>query len=46
MTKEELQQVGRKTRKLITMYEGLHPKSCVGRVYTARKQDVVKEEVS
>ena len=35
--KSELQAVDRKTRKLFTIYEGLHPKSTVGRLYIPRK---------
>ena len=32
-----MQAVDRKTRKLFTIYEGLHPKSTVGRLYIPRK---------
>ena len=35
-TKEELQQMDRKTRKLIPIYEGLHPRSSVDRLYIPR----------
>ena len=35
-TKEELQQVDRKTRKLTTIYGGLYPWSCVDRLYITR----------
>ena len=38
-TKEEKQQLDRrKTRKLLTMHKGLHPKSNVGRLYIPRKE--------
>ena len=52
-TKEKLQQKDRKTRKLITIYGRLHPKSCVDRLYIPRSdgrrglvsaKDSVKEE--
>ena len=33
----ELQAIDRKTRKLFTIYEGLHPKSDVDRLYIPRK---------
>ena len=33
----ELQAIDRKTRKLFTIYEGLHPKSDVDRLYMPRK---------
>ena len=36
--KNELQVIDRKTRKLFTIYEALHPKSDVGRLYTPRKK--------
>ena len=45
--------MGMKTRKLIIIYEGLHPKSCVDRLYIPRNDggkglvsvwDCVKEE--
>ena len=35
-TKDELKQIDRKTRKLITMYRGLHPRSDVDRLYVDR----------
>ena len=35
--KEELRQFDRKTRKLLTMHDGLHPKSNVDRIYLPRK---------
>ena len=35
-TKELLQQMDRFTRKLITIYGGLHPRSCVDRLYIPR----------
>ena len=38
-TKEEKQQLDRRrTRKLLTMHKGLHPKSNVGRLYIPRKE--------
>ena len=37
-TKEELQQLDRRTRKLLTMHKGLHPKSNVDRLYISRKE--------
>ena len=36
--KSELQAIGRKTRKLFTIYGALHPKSDVDRLYIARKE--------
>ena len=36
--KEELQKLDRKTRKLMTMYGVLHPKSDVDRIYISRKE--------
>ena len=38
-TKEELQQMDRKTRKLIKIYEGLHPLSYVDRLYIAKSDE-------
>ena len=38
-TKEELQQMDWKTRKLITIYGGLHPRSCVDRLYMPRSDE-------
>ena len=35
-TKEELQQMGRKIRELITIFGGLQPKSCVDRLHTKK----------
>ena len=35
----ELQAINRKTRKLFTIYEGLHPKSDVDRLYIPRKME-------
>ena len=35
--KEELRQFDRKTRKLLTLHGGLHPKSDVDRLYRSRK---------
>ena len=52
-TKEELRQFDRKTRKLLTMHGGLHPKSDIDRLYLPRKlggrgicsiEDCVEEE--
>ena len=37
-TKEEVQHLDRKTRKLLTMHRGLHPKSNVDRLYIPRKE--------
>ena len=37
-TKEEKQQLDRRTRKLLTIHKGLHPKSNVGRLYIPRKE--------
>ena len=37
-TKEEKQGIDRKTRKLITMHRGLHPKSNTSRIYIPRKE--------
>ena len=37
-TKEEIHQLDRKTRKLLTMHGGLHPKSNVDRWYIPRKE--------
>ena len=36
--KSELQTIDRKTRKLLTIYGALHPKSDVGRLYIPRKE--------
>ena len=33
MDKKELQQMDRKTRKFITVYGGLRPRSCIGKLY-------------
>ena len=38
-TKEELQQMDWKTRKLITIYGGLHPRPCVDRLYMPRSDE-------
>ena len=35
---DELKELDRKTRKLLTMYKGLHPKSDVDRLYVGRKE--------
>ena len=37
--KSELQVIDRKTRKFITMYGALHPKSDVDRLYIRRKEE-------
>ena len=37
-TKSELQAIDRKTRKLLTIYGALHPKSDVDRLYIPRKE--------
>ena len=37
-TKEEVQHLDRKTRKLLTMHGGLHQKSNVDRLYIPRKE--------
>ena len=36
--KSELQDLDRKTRKLLTMHNGLHPKSNVDRIYIPREE--------
>ena len=36
-TKEEFQQNNRKTRNLVIIYGGLHPRPCVNRLYKPRK---------
>ena len=50
---EEIKELERKTRKFLTMYKGLHPKSDVDRLYLSRKdggrgllscEDVIKSE--
>ena len=38
-TKTELQSIDGKTRKLLTMHNGLHPRSDVDRLYIPRKDD-------
>ena len=38
-TKEELQQLDRRTRKLLTMHKGLHRKSNVDGLYISRKEE-------
>ena len=38
-TKEELQQLNRRTRKLLTMHKGLHRKSNVDGLYISRKEE-------
>ena len=35
---DELKELDRKTRKLLTMHKGLHPKSDVNRLYVSRKE--------
>ena len=37
--KSELQAIDRKTRKLFTIYEALHPKSDVDRLYISKKKE-------
>ena len=37
-TKEEKQQLDSRTRNLLTMHKGLHPKSNIGRLYIPRKE--------
>ena len=37
-TQEELRQIDRRTRKLITMYQGMHPRSDVDRMYVEREK--------
>ena len=34
---EELQQMGQRTRKLMTMHKALHPKNDIGRLYESKK---------
>ena len=34
---DKLKELDRKTRKLLTMHKGLHPKSDVDRLYISRK---------
>ena len=36
-TKQELKELDRRTRKLLTMNGGLHPRDCVARLYVPRK---------
>ena len=36
--KEELQEIGRKSRKIMTMNKELHPRSDVARIYVPRKK--------
>ena len=36
-TKQELKELDRRTRKLLTMNGGLHPRDCVARIYVPRK---------
>ena len=38
LRKSELQTIDKKTRKLFTIYEALHPKSDVDRLYITRKE--------
>ena len=38
MTKEEVREMDRKTRKIITMYSGLHPRSNVQWLYLPRSE--------
>ena len=37
-TREELQQMDQRTRKLMTMRKALHPKDDVDRLYVSRKE--------
>jgi len=37
-TQEELRKIDRRTRKLITMYQGMHPRSDVDRIYVEREK--------
>ncbi len=37
-TKEEMKQIDRRTRKLITMHQGMHPRSDVDRIYVERER--------
>ena len=37
-TKNDLQEMDRKTRKLLCMYGALHPRSCVNRIYLPRTE--------
>ena len=37
-TKAELEEMDRRTRKLLTMHNGLHPKSNVDRLYVPRRE--------
>ena len=43
-TKEELQDMGRKTRKIMTLNKCLHPRSSVARLYMKWKES--KEDMS
>ena len=36
-TEQELKELDRRTRKLLTMNEGLHPRDCVARLHVPRK---------
>ena len=36
--KEQLQEIGRKSRKIMTIYKELHPRSDVARMYVPRKK--------
>ena len=38
-TREELQQMGQRTRKLMAMYKALHPRDDVDRLYVSRKEE-------
>ena len=38
-TKQELKELDRRTRKLLIMNGGLHPRDCVARLYVPRKHD-------
>ena len=39
LTKQELQNIDRKTRKMMTVYEALHPKAGVDRLFVHRKNE-------
>ena len=38
LTKEELQQMGKRTRKFVAMHKALHPRDDVDRLYVSRKE--------
>ena len=37
-TKAELQEIDRRTRKRLTIYKGMHPRSDVGKLYVERSK--------